>query len=63
MAKSSKIPGLIGKGLSRSVLRRLRAQGLTVGQIAAKYKTTRMTIYRRFNDTVKGTLASYRRKK
>lgn len=42
-------------GLTRSILHRLRAQGMTVGQIADKFGTTRMTIYRRFNDTVKAT--------
>lgn len=60
-ASKKKVAGAIGKGLTKSVLRRLRAQGLSVGQIAEKYGTTRMTIYRRFNDTVKGTLNSYRK--
>ena len=43
------------KSLSRSVLRRLRKQGKTVAQIAKLYRTTRVTLYRNFGPTLKGT--------
>ena len=52
----------IGTGLTKSILRQLRRTGLSVGTIAARYGTTRMTIYRRFNDSVKATTKARRRK-
>lgn len=45
--------------LSRSTLRRLRKQGKTVGQIAKLYKTTRVTLYRNFGSTLKGTRSAF----
>lgn len=45
--------------LSRSVLRRLRRQGKSVGQIAKLYKTTRVTLYRRFGPTLKATRSAF----
>ena len=45
--------------LSRSVLRRLRKQGKTVAQIAKQYRTTRVTLYRNFGPTLKGTKRAF----
>ena len=47
------------KSLTRSTIRRLRKQGKTVAQIAKLYRTTRITLYRNFGSTLKGTRRAF----
>ena len=44
----------VAVGLKASTIRRLIRSGYTIGQIAEQYGTTRMTLYRRFGDEIRG---------
>lgn len=49
--------------LKASTIRRLIRQGKTVGQIADKFRCTRMTLYRRYGKQFKGLASKGNRAK
>lgn len=54
MAKRSKIR--VAKRLTKSIIVGLRRKGYSVGRIANRFRTTRVTLYRRFSTTLRQTV-------